>query len=341
MGDALIAAAIVFRAPERLALACNSRWHPLLRAAFASVCDNTAGQLHSAAHALTESLPERVQALELLPIDLDYVNRGRAGRTSLGTLPKFSGRSRVLSIRGDVRDYFAARKIFPHAPVRASGWLPFAARRLPLLDLPFARGWLPVRNRYRAWSSITGVPWAEVEQAYRRKLPVPPSPMFTVHVGAQWRSRQYPDVAALVTLLRKSAEVRILAGPGDLLPVGVAEREVRRVVNQELVDVFRASSAVIVNDSGPMHLAATLGCRVYALCRLSSIEEWLPPATVTIRGADMPKGYRPHARYMSDEVLAGWPSPVEVLSKLNGRQTEPRWSLQSAAAGQVGEFPAG
>jgi len=67
MGDALIAAAIALQNPARLALACNSRWHDLIRAA-------------------AEGLP----APELLTADVSYVNRGRKGRWDFGSLPAIS-----------------------------------------------------------------------------------------------------------------------------------------------------------------------------------------------------------------------------------------------------------
>ncbi len=61
MGDALIAAAIALQDPTRLALACNSRWHVLLRAAM-----------------------EGIAAPELITADLKYVDRGRTGRWDPG-----------------------------------------------------------------------------------------------------------------------------------------------------------------------------------------------------------------------------------------------------------------
>jgi hypothetical protein len=65
-----------------------------------------------------------------------------------------------------------------------------------------------------------------------------------------------------------------------------------------------------------MHLAAILRCRTYAVARMSAIEEWLPPATVPIKSKDTPKGYRPHPGYMSDSVVEGWPSPEDIIHRL-------------------------
>ncbi|MDQ2868931.1 MAG: hypothetical protein M3R59_11080, partial [Verrucomicrobiota bacterium] len=71
---------------------------------------------------------------------------------------------------------------------------------------------------------------------------------------------------------------------------------------------------VITNDSGPMHVAAFLGCRTTAIVRTSPIEEWAPPGVAIVRSAQTPIGYRPHLRYMSDESLPGWPS-VEAVAR--------------------------
>jgi hypothetical protein len=295
MGDALIAAAIALQNPARLALACNSRWHDLLRAAM-------------------EGLP----APELLPANLKYVSRGRTGRWEFGSLSAIStSATNVATIRGDIRDYLAAREIFPSASIHSTGWFAFAARRSALLNTPYAKGWRPVRNRYRAWASIASVPWEDVKRFYEQKLPEPATPLITIHIGAQWRSRQYPHVAKLVDLLARIYQVQIIAAPEDPLPAGIAETDVRRLINHELVDAFRASSHVIVNDSGPMHLAAILRCRTYPIARMSDIREWLPPATVSIESKAAPKGYRPHPGYMSDSIVDGWPSPEDVVRNLH------------------------
>jgi hypothetical protein len=149
MGDAHIAAAIALQDPTRVALACNSRWHSLLRAA-------TEGTITH----------------ELITADLDYINRSRKGRWDSGPLtPISTSATQVATIRGDIRDYRAAKKLFPNATIHASGWLPFAARRSALLDLPYAKGWLPIRNRYRAWAQIASIPFERVEHFYEQKPP--------------------------------------------------------------------------------------------------------------------------------------------------------------------------
>ena len=294
MGDALIAAAIALQEPTRLAIACNPHWHPLIRAA-------------------GEGLTPR----ELLAVDLDYVSRRRTGRWNPGPLTVIStAATPVATIRGDIRDYAAARKLFPNASIRSNGWLAFTARRSTLLDLPFARGWLAVRNRYRAWAAITSTPWQLVERFYQQKLPTPPSPLVTIHIGARWRSKQYPHVAKLAELLTKTHQVQIVAAPADPLPDGIAETEVRRLIDHPLVDAFRASTHVIINDSGPMHLAAILRCHTHPIARISSIEEWLPPATIPIEAKATPQRLPASPRVQSDTVIEGWPSPEEIVDRL-------------------------
>jgi hypothetical protein len=295
MGDALIAAAIALQDPTRLALACNSRWHSLLRAA-----------------------TEGTTTPELIAADLDYINRSRRGRWNSGSLTPISlSATQVATIRGDIRDYRAAKKLFPNATIHTRGWLPFAARRSALLDLPYAKGWLPTRNRYRAWASIASVPWEHVERFYQQKPPAPSTPLITIHIGAQWRSKQYPHVAKLADLLTKTHPIQIIAAPGDPLPEGIAESDVHRLIDRELIDALRASSHIIVNDSGPMHLAAILRCHTHPIARASSIEEWLPPTVTPVKAKSTPRGYRPHPGYMSDSVLEGWPAPEDVLRELH------------------------
>ncbi len=294
MGDALIAAAIALQDPARLALACNPRWHPLIRAA-----------------------AEGRTTPELIAVNLDYVSRSRTGRWNAGSLaPVSTSATPVATIRGDIRDYRAAKKLFPNAIVHSTGWLAFTARRSALLDLPFAKAWLPVRNRYHAWAAIASTPWQQIEQFYQHKLPAPPTPLITIHIGAQWRSKQYPHVAKLANLIAKTHPIQIVGAPGDPLPAGIAETDVLRLIDHDLVDAFRASTHVIVNDSGPMHLAAILRCRTHPIACISPIEEWLPPATIPIEANDTPKGYRPHPHYMSDTVVEGWPAPEDILPQL-------------------------
>jgi len=302
LGDAIIAASIARLAPDRFILACNSRWHEVL-----TLASNG--------------------SLNLLPLDLPYVWRTDKKFFSLGdaavTAAEFRSNSRqkieVISIRGDVRDWIAAHRLFPGAGFKFTGWLPFTARKIALFDLPFKHAYLSVRNRYRAWADAAGITFNIIECAYSRSERRGDSPV-VIHVGAQWRSKQYPYIAELARILKsRGTRVEILAGPDDPLPGGITEDMVQRPKWLELVAHFRTARYVISNDSGPMHLAAYLGCRTVALSRCSNISEWLPPGVTALSSLSAPKGYRPIADYWSDGVLPGWPSPTEVKTIIESK----------------------
>ncbi len=219
----------------------------------------------------------------------------------------------IISIRGDVRDWFAAHRIFTGASFSFTGWRPFLARKLSAFDRPFTSGTLKVRNRYRTWAEAAGIPFSTVEQYY----PVPSGKKddapVVIHTGAQWRSKQYPHVVELAELLKRAGRcVEIVAGPNDPLPPGISANEVRRPAWPELIKLFRSAGYVISNDSGPMHLAAFLGCRTIALSRCSNITEWLPPGVTALSSPSAPGGYRPVPAYWSDQILQGWPAADEV-----------------------------
>jgi ADP-heptose:LPS heptosyltransferase len=91
---------------------------------------------------------------------------------------------------------------------------------------------------------------------------------------------------------------------------------VTRAADEALIEELRSAAQVITNDSGPMHVAAFLGCRTVALVRTSPIEEWAPPATQIVRAPATPRGYRPNRRYMSDDILPGWPPVAEIVAAL-------------------------
>ena len=298
LGDAFIAASIARADPDRIVLACNSRWHEVLRLA-------------------------SLNSLNLLPLDLPYVWRTGKKYFSLGAAASlrsaFSAEQlstmRIISIRGDIRDCLAAHRIFNGASFSFTGWRPFLARKLSIFDRPFASGSLKVRNRYRAWAEAAGIPFSTVEQYY----PVPSgkedkAPV-VIHTGAQWRSKQYPHVVELAKQLKNvGCRVELVAGPNDALPPGISAGEVRRPAWPELISLFRSAGYVISNDSGPMHLAAFLGCRTIALSRCSNIDEWLPPGVTALSSPSAPHGYRPIPAYWSDQTLTDWPLPNEVTA---------------------------
>jgi hypothetical protein len=294
LGDALIAFAIALLDPARLCVACHPRWHEIIGA-----------------------LSDGLEMPKLLGVDLPYINKVKPRPWQLGEFPRNEVNADVVSIRGDVRDYYAARKLFPHSKLSFNGWVAFLARRSKVVDFPFARGWLPIRNRYRAWAAITGLNWDRVEAFYQHSPAVVNNGPIIVHVGAQWRVKQFPFVAELAAALRSDSSVKIVAGARDSLPEGIYESDVVRLVDRDLVDAFRACSCVIANDSGPMHLAALLRRRTIAISRLSSIEEWLPPAVFAVRSGCAPKGYMPDPAYQSEGIIGGWPPTSEVVRSVH------------------------
>lgn len=298
LGDVMIAAATLRELPGPVALACHSIWHPLLGRTLAAIPN-----------------------LELIAVDLPYTTRARTNPFDTGSAnephPEIS---QVLSIRGDYRDFAAARKIFPRASLRMRGWVCFFGRKSAIVNFPFSLGLLPVDNRYRSWADLAGVSFGKIEATYRqRQAEAPLNQSVAVHVGAQWRSKQFPRVVDLrAALIKRGWTTKILAGPSDPLPPGLREDEVMRVVDEQLIEELRSAEQVITNDSGPMHVAAFLGCRTAAVVRTSPIEEWAPPATRIVRAPEMPRGYRPHRRYMSDDILPGWPTVEEIVAGLRG-----------------------
>ena len=302
LGDVIVAASILRELPAPAALACHSGWHPILRAALR---DNP--------------------ALQLLVVDLPYTTRTRmnvfdtTGALAAQSIPE--GFDVVLSIRGDPRDYAAARKMFPRAQIKMRGWIRFLGRKSAVINFPYALGLRPVQNRYRSWAEIAGVPYEQIEDTYRRlQTEAPANGRIAIHLGAQWRSKQFPEVASLRDqLVANGWTVMLLAGPGDQLPSGIEDEAVTRAVSAELVTHLKSVEHVITNDSGPMHLAAFLGCRTTAIVRTSPIEEWAPPLVNVGASQKTPRGYRPHKHYMSDSVLADWPSVATISASLQTR----------------------
>ena len=298
LGDVLIAASAMRELMAPVALACHSAWHPIMQAAWSN----------------------RI-SLELIPIDLSYTTRTRShpfdATRSIAGDRQYDARL-VLSIRGDFRDFLTAKKLFPQARIRMNGWIRFFGRKSGLVNAPFAVGLLPVQNRYRSWAQLLSIPFQQIEKNYRqRQLKAPTNGRIIIHVGAQWRSKQFPDILGLRARLTKDGyDVSILAGPKDTLPDGISEHEIMRSFDEELVEQLRSAEHVITNDSGPMHLAAFLGCRTTTIVRASPIEEWRPPAISVVAASSTPRGYRPIKNYMSDGRVSGWPKVSEIVDVL-------------------------
>lgn len=299
LGDAIIAASVWRELPDTVALACHPQWHPTLRAA----------------------VPEKSSA-SLVAVNLPYTARARSHPLHFAgeeqQPPSIPSPSLVLSIRGDPRDRFAARRIFPGATIRMTGWIRFLARKHSVVDLPYSLGLRPVQNRYRSWAELAAVPYTQIESTYARlRAGAPRNGRVVVHLGAQWRSKQFPHVVELRALLEKKGhEVVLIAAESDMLAPGIGGEDVVRAEDEALIDILRSAEHVITNDSGPMHLAAFLGCRTTAVVRAAAIEEWTPPGIEVIAAEETPRGYRQRKHYMTDGILSGWPAPQTVAANL-------------------------
>lgn len=296
LGDATIALSVARHSTQPWSLGCASRWHPLLKAI----------------------APEA----RLIACDLPYTTRSKKGPFDLGdALPRARHSAEVLSIRGDLRDMWAARRIFSGARVRFSGFGGWFLRRVPgtraLADLRI----YDVTNRYLRWAKLLGVPMEKLEPPQRRLDEASrESDEWIIHVGAQWKSRQYPDTRNLVDSLRALGKrVALIAGPGDGAPPGIQEDEIERPEGPALIPRLRSAALVITNDSGPMHLAAAAGARVAVIARISDIEEWAPPGAIRLESPAMPRGYRPDAAYCSDSQVDGWITVDRILAQLKAR----------------------
>jgi hypothetical protein len=307
LGDALIAASVMREAPEKCLLACMPQWHYPIKMAW----------------------PEH-PADALLPITLDYTKRGRASRIVLGTdiqSHELAGIVKeVITIRGDIRDYLAARALFPESRIKATGWYCFLARRIRLLDFPFRHQFMRVENRYRRWCRALGIDWDQFLTSYERHKRSTTTQKqqvkrkIVIHIGAQFRSKQYPYVRKLCDILNKNNNlVTILAGPMDPIPNNLSKEDAVVVDWVRLIDEFQTAQFVIANDSGPMHLAAFLGVTTMVLGRISNLDEWGPPGIIRMESKSVPKGYYTESEYETDNVLDGWPDPAAVaglISKL-------------------------
>ncbi len=309
----VIAASLAREMTEPPAIACHPHWLPILRGAVPA-----------------ES------GIEFIPVELPYTTRQRGNALDAGKITRpvsAETASIVLSIRGDFRDYLAARRIFPGARIRMTGWVRFFGRKSAVVNLPYGSGLVPVQNRYRSWASLCGVPFSQVEETYRaRQSLAPRNGRVIVHLGAQWRSKQFPEVTGLRdSLERLGWSVALVAGPRDSLPADVPESAVTRPEGVDLLTTLQSAEHVFTNDSGPMHLAAFLGCRTTVIVRTSPIEEWRPPLTQVIASEQTPIGYRPHRHYMSDETLPDWPTAAAVCATLPLRRPE----VPNALSGEV------
>ncbi|MDA1044816.1 MAG: hypothetical protein O3C57_06290, partial [Verrucomicrobia bacterium] len=216
--------------------------------------------------------------------------------------------------RGDPRDYLRATKLYPGAKIHMSGWIPFLVWHMPFLDAPYRACRLQVMNRYDLWCRLLHIERGDLAQHFFQSDRVQiKKHKALIHVGAQWKSKQYPFVFALIEQLSAlGLDVQTVRGPGDSVPNGL--RAIEELKDDALVQAMRDSDLVITNDSGPLHLAALLGLPVFAISRVSNLAYWGPPGIFPICSASMPKGYAPPRAYFSDDPGSDWPSAQQVIS---------------------------
>ena len=290
LGDALIAASLLKMRPD-FELACSEKWHPVLR----SVFDDA--------------------ELRLSVGDAAYASRSRNSPVESKANPGGpAGEVEVFSIRGDPRDYRLAKKLYPGAKIHMSGWLPFLLWHVRWLDAVYRAGPFKVTNRYDLWCRLLKVNRADFETHFYQSDSIQiQNRKVLIHVGAQWKSRQYPFVPELIQELSDTGfTVRAARAPGESAPKGL--HEVEELVDDRLVQAMRDSDFVIANDSGPFHLAAILGRPVFCIGRVSNLAYWTPPGAFLIASENMPTGYAPKNDYCSDEPGEDWPSAKRVIS---------------------------
>jgi hypothetical protein len=203
-----------------------------------------------------------------------------------------------------------------------NGWLCFLAKQIPVIDWFFRIGLLKVQNRYTRWEELAGLSKDAIKNHYLSRVKSTKNrgaltQHFIIHLGAQWRSKQYPFVEDLRnSLIKMGHQVTLIAGPNDPLPAGITEEMVIRPKPDDLITLLLSADCAITNDSGPMHLSAFLGVKTVALVLVSNIEEWIPPGAIAICSNRMPKGYRPMRDYATDKTLEGWPEPGIIIQTI-------------------------
>jgi lipopolysaccharide heptosyltransferase II len=121
-----------------------------------------------------------------------------------------------------------------------------------------------------------------------------PGPLLAVHAGARWASKRWPveKFAAVASkAMRRFGFSVVLVGSADERAIG---EELRRVLTRldsphnvldltgqttlkQLAAVLRTANALLTNDSGPMHLAASLGTPVLGVFTCTSPKISGPP----------------------------------------------------------------
>jgi heptosyltransferase-1 len=166
----------------------------------------------------------------------------------------------------------------PHKEMHAVDRYMALARHIGLAD-PKATDHLPVS--------------AEARAAVRQRLQAeglgPDEPVIVVSPHARWPTKQWPSerFAEVVRQAHAKTGVRaVLVGSGAAVPIARHTAEaaalarpidlVNRTTLKEIVALVSEASAMVTNDSGPMHVAAAVGTPVVAIFGPTSAERTGP-----------------------------------------------------------------
>jgi hypothetical protein len=293
LGDAVIAARMSTLSPHSI-VQVNHRWKDLLSGIF--------------------------PALKVRTVDLPYTIKGQTRSDPFssmsGLTPDESFTGKVFSVRGDIRDWIAARKLYPRGRLRFAGLYAFLARKLSLFDLPYRTGLLAVQNRYSRWARHLGVSCCSLVKPTTGRR----AGSAVIHMGTQWLSKRYPWPSELqISLSKAGIRSEIVLWQNDPEISAPSHASFKRVADGELLDCFKSADLIIANDSGPMHIGAALGKKVAVLTSMFNIREWLPPGEVLALERTAHRGYLERREFRSDRVIADkslWLTPEEILAAL-------------------------
>ena len=158
-------------------------------------------------------------------------------------------------------------------------------------------------EQYQAFGDALGLPPAPIEfglvgsESERERahamLAASPRPLLGVILGSSWPSRIYPaeETAAVIRELAHPAEGSpalfpvLLGGPGELglatdviahLAGAPILNLVERTTLRDLIEIFAECAAAFGPDSGPIHIAAAVGCPIVSLWGSTAAERSAP-----------------------------------------------------------------
>lgn len=158
-------------------------------------------------------------------------------------------------------------------------------------------------QQYQAFGDALGLPTARIEfgleasqserERARAMLSAASRPILGVIVGSSWPSRIYPaeETAAVIRELTHPAEGSpalfpvLLGGPGEASLATQVTKHLDGVPSLNLVEsttlrdliaIFAECEAAFGPDSGPMHIAAAMGCPIVSLWGATAAERSAP-----------------------------------------------------------------